>query len=218
MVDTRTIQRASVQSCLGAGLIMALAGCVSANPIISPPTSTPVSGVYDLFLANLPVDVLLFSVLFLLVFWKMKSPLRTTPEAANTLVAQVALGGVIIAAIGALIDFYSFFTYYEWDGGTHGGYYPVYLMTASRLAVAGTGVFVSVCAVALFITRLRLIPSLVQGAAITGFNLFAWVMWDYGALVEDGRDIVILAGVVFLFVPPIMFGIAHLHGSKGVRS
>jgi hypothetical protein len=177
-----------------------------------------VSGVYELFLANLPVDVLLFSILFLTVFWKMMSPLRAIPEAANMLVAQVALGGVIIAAIGALIDFYVFFTYHEWDGGTHEGYYPVYLMTASRLVIAATGVFVSVCAVSLVVTRLRLVPSLIQGAAITVFNLFAWVMWDYGILVKDGEDIVMLAGVVFLFVPPIMFGIAHLHGSKGARS
>lgn len=196
---------------------MALAGSASANPIVVPPTSSATSGVYELFLANLPIDMLLFSVLFLLVFWRLYSPLRTIPKGANMLIAQVALGGVVIAVTGALIDFYTFFTYYG-EGSAQGGYYPVYLMTASRMVVAGAAVFVSVCAISLAITRLRLNPSLMVAAAITAFNLFAWTIGDYGILVEDEGTLVILAGVVFLFVPPIMFGIAHLHKKKGVRS
>lgn len=202
---------------IGIGLILAVAGCSSANPIIVPPTSSPTSGVYELFLTNMPLDLLLFSALFLLILWRMGSPLRATPKRGSVLVSQVAVSGIVIAAVGALIDFYVFFTYYEWDGGAHGGYYPVYLMAIDYLVVAAAFVFISVCAVSLLITRLRFVPSLIMATVITGFNIFAWPIGNYGVLVEGGDAIVMLAGLAFLFVPPIMFGIGHLH-KKGALS
>lgn len=213
----RGIRRASVQSCLGAGLVLAMAGSASANPIISPPADTAIDGVLELFVSNLPIDILLFSVLLLLVLWKMNSPIKAAPKDSNMLIARVVIGGLVIAAIGALIDFYTFFTYYDSNVAERAGYYLVYQMTMSRLVVAAAMVFASVCAVSLAIVRARLVPSLVVAGTIAVFNFLAWVVGDYGFILKDGEGMVALAGVVFLFVPPVLFGLAHMH-KKGVKA
>lgn len=217
MVGLRGVRSAWAQSCLGTWLILAVAGYASANPMMVPPASTVTQGLYTLFISNLPIDILLFSALFLLVLWKLKSPIRTAHRDANKLVAQIVIGGVVIAIIGALIDFYSFFTYSEGTRTASAGYYHVYPMTVEVYAVAAAAVFVSVCAVSLAITRARLIPALLVAATVTVFNLLAWTIWDYGYILKDGEGIVAIAGVAFLFVPPILFKIARLH-KMGVQS
>lgn len=198
-------------------MILAVAGYASANPIIVPPASTATQGVYELFISNLPIDILLFSALFLLVLWKLKSPIRTTHRDANKLVAQIVIGGVVIAIIGAVIDFYAFFTYYDGSSSARAGYYHVDPMTVEIFAVAAAAVFVSVCAVSLAITRARLIPAILVAVAVTVFNLLAWILWDYGYILNDGEGMVALAGILFLLVPPILFRIARLH-KMGVKS
>ncbi len=214
MVDTRKIGRAYVQSLTGAGLALAITGRVSANPTIVPPANLITDTVLALFLANLPIDMLLFSVVFLLVIWKLKSPLWGAPTRANTIIAEVAVAGVAIAAIGAFVDFYAFFT--EYTAHEYHGYYVD--LTWENIALAGAGVFASVYAVSLAVTRLKLIPSLIPAAAITAVNLLAWAVTDEGKLVESNEGIVLLTGVLFLLVPPVMFGIARIHRGKGVRS
>ncbi len=208
--------RAWLLSCLGVGVVMALAGWASANPIIAPEASTALHGAYQLFITNLPVDILLFSSLFLLVLWKLKSPLRTSPKNTNMLVAQVVIAGIVVAAMGALIDFYSFYSYYDLGSGGSSGYYSVYTITVARLVAVAAVILVTVLAVSLTITRMRFRPSLVIAGAVAAFNFIVWIFWDYGIVLEDGEGVVLLAGIMFLFVPPVLFGIVHLHG-KGVR-
>jgi hypothetical protein len=185
-----------------------------ANPMVGPDAGGVADGVYGLFLANLPVDMLLFSAVFLVIIWKLKSPLWGAPTRANTLIVEVAVAGVAIAVIGALVDFYAFFT--EYTAHEYHGYYVD--LTWGDIALAGAGVFVSTYAVSLAVTRLKLIPSLIPAAAITAVNLLAWAVTDEGKLVESSEGIVLMTGLLFLLVPPVMFGIARVHRSKGVRS
>lgn len=216
MVDTGKISRTCAQSLTGAGLVLAIAGRASANPTIVQPANPATDTVLALFMANLPIDMLLFSVVFLLVIWKLKSPLRGVPTRANTLIAEVAVAGVAIAVIGALVDFYAFYT--EFTVHEYHGYYLD--LTWENIALGGAGVFISVYAISLAVTRLKLIPSLIPAAAITTINLLAWIVTEDGELVlgMSTEGIVLLTGVLFLLVPPVMFGIARIHRSKGARS
>jgi hypothetical protein len=216
VVGLRRIGRVGLQSCLGAVLALVVVGRASANPIVVPPGAFATSvadGVYILFLANLPIDILLFSALFLLVFWRLESPLRAVPKGANALVASAILAGIVIAVAGALIDFYGFYTK---DAATAPFYVPV--MTWESIALAGVGVFISVYAVSNTIGMLRLIPSLIPAGVITALNLVIWTVMDYPLPVgrnEFGDWLVLLVGTTFLFVPIVMFGIVHLHDKKG---
>lgn len=191
-----------------------MAGRASGNPTIVPPANPITDTVLGLFMANLPIDMLLFSVVFLLVIWKLKSPLWGAPTRANTIIAEVAVAGVAIAVIGALVDFYAFYT--EYTAYEHHGYYID--LTWENIALGGAGVFASVYAVSLAVTKLKFIPSLIPAAAITAINLLAWIVTDEAKLVESAEVIVLMTGSLFLLVPPVMFGIARIHRSKGARS
>ena len=193
-----------------AGLLVAMAGCAAANPMVGPDAGGVADGVYGLFLANLPVDMLLFSAVFLVIIWKLKSPLWADPKTSSVLIAEVVVAGVAVAAAGAFIDFYAFFAEYP------SGYCAD--VTWGSAALAAAAVFASVYAISLAVARLRLIPSLIPAAALTAVSLLAWAVSDEGKLVESGDGVVLLAGFLFLLIPPVMFGIARIHRSKGALS
>lgn len=199
--------------------MVAMAGCAAANPIVVPDARSVADGVYGLFLANLPLDMLLFSAVFLVIIWKLKSPLWADPKTSSVLIAEVVVAGVAVATAGAFIDFYAFFTEFAelpLPNGPPNGYYAD--VTWGNAALAAAGVFASVYAISLAVARLRLIPSLIPAAALTAVNLLAWAVSDEGKLVESGDGVVLLAGFLFLLIPPVMFGIARIHRSKGALS
>lgn len=205
----------SLRLVFGIGFVLALAGCVSANPVVvRGDIRAAESGIYQLFLFNLPVDMLIFSAAFLLVLWGLKAPVWRAPKDANRLVALVILAGIAIAVLGAFIDFYGLYESNSWveRWGVSGhitisGYWLI--MSTENIAITAAGVFASVYAVSLLIARLRLIPSLVPASALTAFNLIAWTLLDDPIIVEKDMAAT-LAGVMFLFVPPVIFGIVHL--------
>jgi len=210
VVGVRRILGAFAQGCFWTGLVLAIAGSVSANPIILPPNHKVQSIVSWLFLANLPVDMILFASAFLLVIWTSKSPMWSPQRSRNMLIAEVAVGGVAIAAPGALIDFYALFTEHILRDS-----YTIYVpeVTLENLALAGGGIFATVYAVSICVVRLRLMHSLIPAALLTAVNLFAWITLD--SLTWDGDTLLGLAGL-FLFVPPLMFGIAYAQEKKVV--
>lgn len=193
--------------------MVAMAGCAAANPIVGPDARSVADGVYGLFLANLPLDMLLFSAVFLVIIWKLKSPLWADPKTSSVLVAEVVVAGAAVAVAGAFIDFYAFFSEFA---ELPNGYYAD--VTWGNAALAAAGVFASVYAISLAVARLRLIPSLIPAAALTAVNLLAWAVSDEGKLVESADGVVILAGFLFLLIPPVMFGIARIHRNKGALS
>lgn len=212
----RRIHCALVSGCLWAGLVIATAGCVSANPSLILPDDNVPNIVSRLFLVNLPMDMFLFASTFLFAIWTIKSPLWSQRGSASMLTAEVAVGGVAIAATGALIDFYALFTEVTYSAfliPEKNFYIPE--LTLANIALAGAAVFGSVYAVSVAVVRLRPVPSLIPAALMTGANLFAWVALD--GLTWMGEHVVIVAGLLFLFVPPLMFGIVHAHGRKVVR-
>jgi len=95
-------------------------------------------------------------------------------------------------------------------------YYPD--VTPANMALAGIGVFASVYAVSFAIMRIRLVPSLVPAGFVTAINMSAWTLWGDEALVTNGDAIVLLAGLLFLLAPPLMFGMQQILMKKGILS
>lgn len=217
----RGTHRACMQSCLAAWLIAAMAGCASANPVLVPEVTSVANGVYELFLVNLPLDMLLFTAAVLLAFWKLKSPTWSSPKGANVMMAQVVVAGIVVAVAGALIDFYAFFMAFfvpRGDVASNAYYFPE--VTLESMAIAGVGVFVSVYAASIAIARLRPVASLVPAALITAVNLFAWgIPEDAMLFIDVEKELLLLVtGCAFLVVPPMLFKIGDLHRKRGVRT
>gem|GEM_PF-3331762 len=211
MVEIRGVRGLSARSLLVAGLILAVSGYASANPIVPPPAGTPISGLNHLFIGNLALDMLLFSLVFLLLLWRLRSPMWSPPKTQNMLVALVLLAGIAIAATGAVVDFY---TLYE---EAPGGYWPV--MSTENMILGAIGVFATIYVISFAVARLRILPSLVPSSVMAAFSVLIWTTRDAGTIIDTyDRGTVIIAGIAFLLLPPVVFGITYLRTKKGVQA
>ena len=216
MIGIRGIRGATIGLLFGACLILTVAEHASANPWVWAPVATYEGGIAAIFLVNLPIDMLAFSLLFLSIFWWDESSIWRVPTNHNVLVGLIIVAGLAIALLGAVIDFYGLYEYHEavsvFDKT---GYWPA--LTDENIAVTAAGVFASVYAVSFVVGRMRIIAASIPASVLACLSVIAWKVQE-DAILVDQNAMPLLIGIAFLLEPPILFWTIRIHKSRGLST
>lgn len=184
---------------IAAFLMLSAVTLFSINAAANPGTyradfSTSAEGITYLFLANLPIDVFLFATALYFVYRVAGPDAGHTPKRTMLFLARVLTGSIVIAFIGALIDFYAFYDrnysgdYAFWTGHSNA------FFGSTEFFLALMGIFVSIYAVTFLVIRLDWNLSLLPAVAITSLNPLAWII-----VTGDSRAFPLILGILFAF-------------------
>jgi len=191
------------------GVLVVLAVPVRGNPF--PPADFPDATRAILFTTaiNLPVDLFLFSLLLYVVYLEFGIKAgKVTPSRAR-FIGRVLLGGVLVATLGAFIDF-SFFYHKAGDSGYYfwiDFFAP--LISSDSPALAMLFVLGSVYLVSILVVRLNRTLSLVPSCVVGFSNLFLWVV--FGDTDRDTGSMYVLALLFVPFTVAVLFLLVRWH-------
>jgi hypothetical protein len=207
------LRSVGVVVCL-AGVLLLFSGGASANPIV--PTDLRVtsdaSGIAYLFTVNLPVDMFVFALALALVFVAAGSRIGNIASGLRPFMLAVVAACVLIAAAGAVIDFYLLF---ERASGAYLDAMYDFRLDLVRTTAACLLVFASVLLVSVFLVRTSWLAGTVIGGAVAVANLVSWyaLTLDYGVPLEEAYWLSLIF-LVALAVP--MHMLIALHSKRGV--
>ncbi len=198
---------------------------VAANPIApGPDYSSAPEALSDLFISNLPIDLFWFAVA--LYFVLRFSDLGRTKISRRTslFTATVLLAAVVIAVVGAFIDFYAFYDGNSQDGygfwtqdivyEGHTNYWPRHdsFLGSTEFFLALGGIFASIFLVSLLIIRTSWKQSLIPAAVMTALNPIAWVV----LLDTDmfSRRLLIFSAIAMAIVSVVVLVLWHSRHSE----
>jgi len=204
VVCIRGIFDAGVKWLLGAGLVLALAGNVSANIRVEPRLEDPVSGILILIAVNFSTDLLLITAAVYAAFALKKRGLGDISNDPWVFVGTVVLAAALVAAAGGVIDFA--FLYENVDD-----HYLLRDFSIGIVLVAATLIFVTIAAFLHAIVGIRSIISLAAAAVIAPMSPFGW--WAMSLLVHSpfpgvGAVVILVASSLAII---LLFVLSRLH-------
>lgn len=186
--------------------IAALSVTVSANP--GPPAErwydNPEEAMTTIFLSNLPVNLLWFSIALSAVCWWFGDKVGGFPRRTHVFIGGVFVAAVIITGFGAVIDYTLLLAVYPFG-------YVLYMDLANWLAAAAL-IFVSIYLSSLLILDLNPRLSLIPAAGITIMNPIWWTL-------GIGADILfaVLTILISLVLVPIFLVFLWVWHAKNYR-
>jgi hypothetical protein len=204
VVGIRGIFDVGVKWLLGAGLILALAGNVSANIVVEPRLEDPVSGILTLIAVNFSTDLFLITAAVYAAFALKKRGLGDVSNDPGVFVGMVVLAAALVAVAGGVIDFAFLYEKVE-------DHYLLRNFSVGIVLAAAALIFVTIAAFLRAIVGIRSTISLAAAAVIAPMSPFGW--WAMSLLVHSPFPgvgaVVILVASSLAFV--ILFGLHRLH-------
>jgi hypothetical protein len=197
-----------------------------ANPIApGPDYSSAAEALSDLFISNLPIDLFWFAVVLYFVFRFSIAGKGKIAQKTSLFMASVLLAAVVIAVVGAFIDFYAFYDGNSQDGyafwtqdvvyNGHTYYWPRHdsFLGSSEFYLALAGIFASIFLISFIIVRMNWKQSLIPAAVMTALNPIAWVVLLDADI--SSRRLLIFSAIVMATVSVAVLALWHSRLSEG---
>ena len=175
--------------------------------------SDPLDGIVFLFLVNLPIDAFLVATALYFVYRAWGHDAGRTTGNTSMFVARIVVASVVVAAIGALIDFYAFYDRVSADSYSDAGRYAFWInhtdafLGSPEFFMALVGIFVSIYAATFLLAGLDWKLSAIPALAITGLNPLAWIITT-----SDIRFVAFLIALLFaVFALTSFAALAYWH-------
>jgi hypothetical protein len=169
-----TIRRSLLYALLLTSGALISSSAASANPAVSPDFDSRTELLFYLAVTNLPIDLFCFSALILLVCGGFGGAVGRIQKKPAVFLAMVVSASIVIALVGALIDFLAF---YEKDAYGYslgwGGEEQAYMSENLYLALAA--VFISVLLAATLIVRTSIKAGLYTAVGMMAINFASWM-------------------------------------------
>lgn len=144
--------------------------------------------IISLFLMNLPLNIILYSLFIILGFKIIKEKSENISKKSNVFISQVILLGFIVTFIGALVDFY--FLYEPYSSWWYLVFNPVKWLFAVLL------IFISFYVLSIVILKMDFKVALVPSLLISLINP---IMWCIIIVAADDADELCLISLFVLF-------------------
>lgn len=197
---------------LAASLFVLAAALFSFNAAANPGTyratfSSPLQGIIYLFLANLPIDAFLLATAMYSVCRACGPDGGRTSKKTSVFLARVLAASLVVAIVGALIDFYAFYGKISSDGYTFWPSKSHAFFGSTEFFLALVGIFVSIYAATSLLVGLNWRLSILPAITITALNPLAWIV-----ITSDSRSLALLIALLFaLFAFASFIALAHWH-------
>jgi hypothetical protein len=198
----------------------------AANPIAPGPDYSSAAGaLLDLFISNLPIDLFWFTVVLYFVFRFSIAGKGKMAQKTSLFMASVLLAAVVIAVVGAFIDFYAFYDGNSQDGyafwtqdvvyNGHTYYWPRRdsFLGSSEFYLALVGIFASIFLVSFLMVRMNWKQSLIPAAVMTALNPIAWVVLLDAEMFS--RTLLVFSAIAMAIVSVAVLALWHSRLSEG---